>query len=337
MGKCSPEDIALPAQTGPVAAPVASGPARALVQELHALLQGGLNLAFPIVLDPSLHLVTDQPPSHEVVVVGIENVPGPAFRLKALQEVMALQDLGAIGASAAGHTGSSAVDVMGSGNLEVAPLDVRSTEPVPDASRDRAVELALDALAGAHPSNLRIFEGCQEMGHQSGGPLHIVVCHDHDFSRDMITLERFADLETLVGFVNLENHDLGVLEAGRPQTVSHLHESIKSIVRGDQDQLGRFADENALQTRYNLLKGIVDCRKDDCHIIRCVGWLLGDWLGLVGPMADTMYNETKVAMDPVRLVSDCNCAWRMRNKERRNRTRESRRHRPRRSPMQCSY
>lgn len=293
-----PKHMALPAQTSPVAAPVASGPARALVQELHALLQGGLNLAFPIVLDPGLHLVADQPASHKVVVVGIENVTSPALRLKALQEVMALQDLRSIGTGAAGHARGSAINVMGGGDLEVAALDVCCTQPVPHACRDRTIELALDPLASAHPSNLRIFEGGQEMGNQGGGPLDIVVCHDHNFCRDMVALEGLADLETLVRLVNLEHNDLSVLEARRPQAVSRLLQSIKSIVGCDQDQLGRFADENALETGYNLLEDIVDSRKDDRHIIRGIRRLLGDRLRLVGPMADTVDEETKVTMNP---------------------------------------
>lgn len=129
----SRQHIALPGQASPVAAPVASGPARALVEELEAVLEGGLNLALAIVLNPGLDLMADQPTSDEIVVVGIEDVAAPALSLEALQEVVALQNLGPVGSSPARHARGSAINVMGSGNLEVPPLDVGRAKPIEDA------------------------------------------------------------------------------------------------------------------------------------------------------------------------------------------------------------
>ena len=49
--------MSLSEETGIVASPVASRPTRALIQELDVVLESRLDLAFPIVLDPSFPLV----------------------------------------------------------------------------------------------------------------------------------------------------------------------------------------------------------------------------------------------------------------------------------------
>ena len=50
-------DMSLSDETSVVATPVASSPAGTLVQELDVVLKSCLNLAFPVVLDPSLPVV----------------------------------------------------------------------------------------------------------------------------------------------------------------------------------------------------------------------------------------------------------------------------------------
>lgn len=53
-----------------------------------------------------------------------------------------------------------------------------------------------------------------------------------------------------------------------------------------------------------FLEAVMDRRDDDCNILRCVLWLLG--LGddrLVSPMANTMDEESQVAVQPVQVVS----------------------------------
>lgn len=86
-------DISLRSQAGPVAPPVASGPTRALVKELVAVLQSRLDFAFLVVLDPRLPLVTDQPSGNKVVVVGVQNPLPPFLVLESLEELVAGQDL----------------------------------------------------------------------------------------------------------------------------------------------------------------------------------------------------------------------------------------------------
>lgn len=73
-------------KAGEVASPIATSPARTLIQELGIVLQGRLDLALPVVLDPGLPLVRDQPPSHKVVVVGMELEFTPALSLEAMEE-----------------------------------------------------------------------------------------------------------------------------------------------------------------------------------------------------------------------------------------------------------
>ena len=70
-------------EAGPVASPIAPCPPRALVKELCARLQGGFDFAFGVVLDPSLPIVSNQPASDKIVVVGIEYVFPPFLILEA--------------------------------------------------------------------------------------------------------------------------------------------------------------------------------------------------------------------------------------------------------------
>lgn len=52
-------DMSLSNETGVVAPPVASGPAGTLIQELDVVLEGCLDLALLVILNPSLPLIGD--------------------------------------------------------------------------------------------------------------------------------------------------------------------------------------------------------------------------------------------------------------------------------------
>ncbi len=90
-------------KTGIVASPVAACPSRTLIKEFDVVLKSRLDLTFPIILDPSLTMLRDQPASHEVIVIRIKLILTPAFILEAFQEQRALQNLGAKCARASGH------------------------------------------------------------------------------------------------------------------------------------------------------------------------------------------------------------------------------------------
>lgn len=165
-------------QTGPVAPPVAPCPAGALVEEFGAVLERRLDLALRIVLDPSLPLVSDQPPSHKIVVVGVEDVPSPLFIFEVVQETVAFEDLGAVGTRSPGHARRPTVDVVRCRDLEIAPLDVGRPQPVKDARHDVSVSDAFHPLACPDPAHPVVLERCEEPGHQGRRPFHVVIGHD---------------------------------------------------------------------------------------------------------------------------------------------------------------
>lgn len=278
-------------QAGPVASPVAARPAGALVEELGAVLQRRLNLALALVLDPGLPLVADEPARDKVVVVSVQDPLPPLFRLEAVEEVMALEDVGAVGAGAARHARGAAVHVVRGRDLKVAALNVGGAEPVPDADGPGRRPLALDPLAGADAAHLGVLKGGQDPGHQRRRPGHVVVSHDGDGRLD--AGQGLADLQALVGNGRVHDADLGVVE--RP---GQLVQRLALVVGGDKNQLGGLAGQDALKRRAQLLKHVMDGRDDDRDIFVGKRRLAGDRLRLVGPVADTVNKQPDVTMQP---------------------------------------
>lgn len=278
-------------EAGPVAPPVAAGPARALVQELCAVLQGGLDLALLLVLDPGLPLVAYKPASDKVVVVGVENVRTPLLCLEALEEVVAGEDLGPISAGAAGHARGATVDVVGGGDLKVAALNVRRAQPVEDAGREGTLPHALDPLASTDTAHLGVFERSQDPGHQSGRPCDIVVGHDGDLGGDFG--EGLAHLEALVGDGCRQNLHIGVGKRAR-----HLLKGVVLVAGCDEEEAMRLAGEDALEGRSELFGNIVNGGDDDGHVVSCERRLGGYRLRLVYPVADAVHEQTCVAVHP---------------------------------------
>lgn len=100
-GADSLPDISLAHQTRPVAAPVAAGPSRALIEKLDPIFKGSLDLTLILVLNPGLPLVADKPSSDKVVVVSVQNPLSPFLVLEAVKEVVAGEDFGSVRASPA--------------------------------------------------------------------------------------------------------------------------------------------------------------------------------------------------------------------------------------------
>lgn len=73
-------------QTGIVAPPVASGPSGALIQELDIVFQGGLNLTFPVVLNPGCPFIRYQPPRNKIVIISVELKGTPTLSLEPVQK-----------------------------------------------------------------------------------------------------------------------------------------------------------------------------------------------------------------------------------------------------------
>lgn len=68
--------------------------------------------------------MADQPSGDEVVVISVQIVFAPALGLETLEEIVALQDTGAVGPRPARHARGAAVYVVRGGNLKVPALDV---------------------------------------------------------------------------------------------------------------------------------------------------------------------------------------------------------------------
>lgn len=100
-------------QTGVVTSPVATSPARTLIEKLDVVLKSGLDLALGVVLDPCFPSIRNQPPRDKVVIISVELVLTPSLSLEAIQEQGILQDFGAEGTGASGHAGGSTIDSMG--------------------------------------------------------------------------------------------------------------------------------------------------------------------------------------------------------------------------------
>lgn len=287
------QHVSLGHKTGPVAAPVAPGPTGALVEELETVLQGGLDLALAFVLNPGLPLVAHQPARDKVVVVCVEDILSPTLRLESFQEVVALQNLGAISTGAARHARCAAVHAVGGRDLEVPPLDVRRSQPVEDLRSKRAIPLASDTLAGADAPDPGILERGQDPGQELLRPGDVVVGHYSDGRPDL--WQRCADLEALVGNRGVEDADgnLRLL-----QGLGQFFQSLGLVHRCHQDHLGRSSGQNAEERRTELINGIVDGGQDHGHIFRVERRVCWNRDRFVTPVADAMDDQTNIAMEP---------------------------------------
>lgn len=233
-------DVSLCDEASIIASPVAACPSGTLVQELDVVLKGCLNLGLPVVLNPCLPLLRDQPASHEIIVVRIELILTPALSLEAFQEQRALQNIGAKGARAARHAGGPSINPVGCRDLEVSSLNVCSPQPVVNSGHNRTRSDSLDSLTRANASDFRIFEWSQQPGQNCARPRDIVVCHDYDGRLDL--RDGFADLDPLVCNWDLKNSNIGGLES-----LCKFDKLGVFAGRGDQEQFEGVARENALQ------------------------------------------------------------------------------------------
>lgn len=197
-------------QTRVVASPVATSPARTLIEELDVVLKSSLNLALRIVLDPGLPSFGNQPAGNKVVIVSIELILAPTLSFEAIQEQGALKNLRAERTGAAGHAGGPTIDSMCRRDFEVASLNVGSPEPIETKCIKRSRANSLDSLVGSNSANLRIFERSEQPGQNCAWPRDIVVCHDDDGSLDLG--DRLADLNSLICNRHVECADIRRLQ-----------------------------------------------------------------------------------------------------------------------------
>lgn len=198
--------MSLRVKTRKIATPVAASPARTLIQEFVIVLQGGLDFALWVVLNPCFPAIGHQPASDEVIIIGIELETAPPFGLETIQEQRILQDFAAECTCASRHTRSSPINAMSCGNLEVASLDVCSPKPIVLQSTKRSALKTLDSLAWPYTTNFRLLERSQKPGQYHTWPRDIVVRHDDD--RGLHPGDGFADLNTLVCDWDMEDADI---------------------------------------------------------------------------------------------------------------------------------
>lgn len=209
-GKDSLPDVFLAHQARPVTSPIASRPSRALIEKLDPIFKGCLNLTLIFVLNPGLPLVTDQPTSHKIVVVGVEDPLPPFLVLETMEEIVTRKNLGPVGTGSTRHARSPAVHVMSCRDLKVAALDVSRAQPIPELGRPISIPLASNSLASAHASNLWVLKWCEDPWHQCRWPSDIIIGHDCNWRFNLG--ERLADLNSLIGNCRSENSDLGIVE-----------------------------------------------------------------------------------------------------------------------------
>jgi hypothetical protein len=118
-----------------VAPPVASRPAKALLEELGVVFERGAQLGLLAILDVGPPAVGDHPSSNEVVVVTIELIPPeqPVFVSEAIGEGRVLQDHGPIARGPTRQTGDATINVSSGRNFKVASFEVESAQEAPDA------------------------------------------------------------------------------------------------------------------------------------------------------------------------------------------------------------
>lgn len=129
---------------------------------------------------------------------------------------------------------------MGGRNLEVAALNVGGSEPVPDSNRPGCVPLTLDPLAGTNTSDLGIFEGSKDPGHERRRPGNIIVSHDSDLRLNLG--QGLADLQSFVGNWSVQDTDTREIER-----ICKSLEVLAFVVSSNEDQLGRLTGQDALE------------------------------------------------------------------------------------------
>ena len=242
--------------------------------------------------------MVDQESSYKVVIVRVQVVFTPALSLEALEEIMAFEDLGAVSSGAARHTGGAAIDVVGGRDLKVSTLDVSRTKPVVDSGGQAPFSDSPHPLARTNAANLGIFEGGQQPGHQSRGPLDVVVGHDDEGGLDVVALQRLADLKPLVCLIHIEDFNFRFEAAGGAEGRSEPFQGLELVPGGYENQFCRLARENAFKGGPQVGKVIVDCGNDDRDIVRGIPRPLRNWLGLVSPVADAVAYEANISMKP---------------------------------------
>lgn len=253
-------DMTLLDQAGPVAAPVAPGPPRALVEELDVVLERRLQLTFLLVLNPRLPLMADKPAAHKIVVVGLEDLTPPLLLHESLKKLVISEDFRSVGASSTRHARGTAVHVVRCRDLKIASLDIGGAQPVPYPEPKSSLPNPLYPLACADTSNLRVLKWGQNPRHHGRWPGNVVIGHNSDASRNL--WQGLAHLDALIGVLSAEYADVG-----RREGFCNPLQILKLVGGCDHNQLVRLCGQNTLKRGSELIKVVVDRGNHNRNII----------------------------------------------------------------------
>lgn len=266
--------MTLAKHAGQIAAPIASRPSSALLEEDRVILQRSLDLDLGVVLDVGFPTVRNHPASNEVVVVGIELVLAkpPFFVSKGVGEAVVLQNLGPIGNGAAGQARNTTIHVGGGGAVKVAALQVESSEEVPEAFGKGGIDGSAQALAGHHAAvTLVSVERGQDPRQGSSRPADVVVGKDGNGSADL--RDGPSHLTALVGVGDGEEANSGV-EGGHG--TQHLLGLFAIGLDGDQQQLCGPVVQDGADCLDQLVTTSLQSGYDHGHIISIQPGVLRD-------------------------------------------------------------
>ena len=180
--KVSVEPIGLLGHNNEVSAPVTTGPASALVQELEGVLLSGLDGTQTVEVQRDLPAIGIDVARQSLVVVNHELATHEVVVLEVKEEVRGLEDLGADSLSTARERGDATVEVVGSTSVKVTTLEIRDTEKVPHGG----ARLAASTLTGASTANTGVLKASKKAPKEAGVlPVDIVVGKDSNGSIDV--------------------------------------------------------------------------------------------------------------------------------------------------------
>ncbi|EFE37102.1 uncharacterized protein ARB_04630 [Trichophyton benhamiae CBS 112371] len=267
-----PDDLLLD-EGGEVAAPVAAGPADALLEELRVVLERRLDLGLRVVLEVGLPAVGDHPAREEVVVVGVELVAAepPLLVGEAQGELAVLQDLGAVRNGPSRQARHPAVHVRRGGAVEVAALEIQGAQEVPrPLHREQRRADPPQALAGGDAAvDGVLVERRQDPFELRPGPAHVVVHEDGDLGPHLRDCAHH--LPPLVGLGDAQQLD------PRPRGRHRRQHALRVGpvgVDGHQEDLVGLVQQDGPDGLLELLAAAGQGRDDD-------GYILGRQLGIL--------------------------------------------------------
>lgn len=288
-------NVAFGEQTGEVAAPVATSPAKALLQELRIVLQSCLDLAFRVILHVYLVLVVDEPASDEIVIVSVELIliKPPLFVGESVRKVDVLENAGTVGTGATRNAGHATVHVAGSSTVEVTAFEVEGTEETIDTLAESWVLSPAKTLACNDAAIDLGLERRQDPLQQLDGPVDIIISKDDDLGPNF--WNGTSHLASLVGLLDGHASHATLLACG------HLGNRLLSfaqiIIDRNENEFIGFVEQDRLDSADQFFALTFESRKDHGHILVGQGGVLRNRNGLEGPERPEVDDEAEISVE----------------------------------------